>query len=129
MCCVVVCDLETSRMGAPYIYDVSHLRVKSLSYNLRIGQIFVTCGYLPSCGNSVLAQILPRVLFPPTVYKCNTSQTNRRCLFCFQFQTSLQIRIFVKSVSHGKSLANVHLTSCVMYNYGRIFQVHRKWDN
>jgi len=28
MCCVVVCDLETSRMGAPYIYDISRLRVK-----------------------------------------------------------------------------------------------------
>ena len=28
--CVVVCDLETSRMGAPYIYDISHLRVKAL---------------------------------------------------------------------------------------------------
>jgi len=27
LCCVVVCDLETSRMGAPYIYD-SRLRVK-----------------------------------------------------------------------------------------------------
>ena len=27
MCCVVVYDLETSRMGAPYIYDISHLRV------------------------------------------------------------------------------------------------------
>ena len=26
LCCVVVCDLETSRMGAPYIYDISHLR-------------------------------------------------------------------------------------------------------
>ena len=26
--CVVVCDLETSRMGAAYIYDISHLRVK-----------------------------------------------------------------------------------------------------
>jgi len=26
--CVVVCVLETSRMGAPYIYDISHLRVK-----------------------------------------------------------------------------------------------------
>jgi len=28
--CVVVCDLETSRIGAPYIYiyDVSSLRVK-----------------------------------------------------------------------------------------------------
>jgi len=28
LCCVVVCDLQTSRMGAPYIYDISHLRVK-----------------------------------------------------------------------------------------------------
>ena len=28
LCCVVVCDLETSRMGDPYIYDISHLRVK-----------------------------------------------------------------------------------------------------
>ena len=28
LCCVVVCDLETSRMGAPYIDDVSRLRVK-----------------------------------------------------------------------------------------------------
>jgi len=28
--CVVVCDLETSRMGAPYIYDISHLRVNEL---------------------------------------------------------------------------------------------------
>ena len=25
--CVVVCDLETSRMGAPYMYDISQLRV------------------------------------------------------------------------------------------------------
>ena len=27
LCCVVVCDLETSRMGVPYIYDISRLRV------------------------------------------------------------------------------------------------------
>jgi hypothetical protein len=27
----VVCDLETSRIGAPYIYDISSLRVKSHS--------------------------------------------------------------------------------------------------
>ena len=26
--CVVMCDLETSRMGAPYTYDISRLRVK-----------------------------------------------------------------------------------------------------
>jgi len=28
LCCVVVCDLETSRIGAPCIYDISNLRVK-----------------------------------------------------------------------------------------------------
>ena len=30
LCCVVVCYLETSRIGAPYIYmyDISSLRVK-----------------------------------------------------------------------------------------------------
>jgi len=28
LCCVVVCDLETSRIGASYIYDINHLRVK-----------------------------------------------------------------------------------------------------
>jgi len=30
LCCVVVCDLETSRMGAPYIYDINRLRVNGL---------------------------------------------------------------------------------------------------
>jgi len=35
LCCVVVCDLETSRMGAPYIYDISHLRVKDRISNLK----------------------------------------------------------------------------------------------
>jgi len=25
--CVVACDLETSRIGAPYIYDISSLKV------------------------------------------------------------------------------------------------------
>ena len=28
---VVVCDLETSRIGAPYIYNINSLRVKQLS--------------------------------------------------------------------------------------------------
>jgi len=27
LCCVVVCDLETSRIGAPCIYDINSLRV------------------------------------------------------------------------------------------------------
>ena len=31
LCCVVVCDLETSRLGAPYIYDISSLKVNNLT--------------------------------------------------------------------------------------------------
>ena len=31
LCCVVVCDLETPRMGAPYIYDISRLKVNDLT--------------------------------------------------------------------------------------------------
>jgi len=34
LCCVVVCDLETSRIGAPYIYDISNLRVKKTTRNI-----------------------------------------------------------------------------------------------
>ena len=30
LCRVVVCDLEISRIGAPYIYDISNLRVNWL---------------------------------------------------------------------------------------------------
>ena len=30
LCYVVVCDLETSRIGAPYIYEISNLRVKTI---------------------------------------------------------------------------------------------------
>jgi hypothetical protein len=32
LCCVVVCDLETSRIGAPYIYDISNLTVKHAAH-------------------------------------------------------------------------------------------------
>ena len=28
-----MCDLETSRIGAPYIYDISNLRVKNIGNN------------------------------------------------------------------------------------------------
>ena len=31
LCCVVVCDLETSRMDAPYKYDISRLYVNNLT--------------------------------------------------------------------------------------------------
>jgi len=31
LCCVVVCDLETSSIGSAYIYDISSLRVNLLT--------------------------------------------------------------------------------------------------
>ena len=40
LCCVVVCELETSGMGAPYIYiyDISRLRV-----NVHVPKVLGTC--------------------------------------------------------------------------------------
>ena len=32
LCCVVLCDLETSRICASYIYDISNLRIKKKLY-------------------------------------------------------------------------------------------------
>jgi len=42
-----VCDLETSRMGAPYIYDFSRLRVKETK------GIFTSLYKDLECGGSV----------------------------------------------------------------------------
>jgi len=39
LCCVVVCDLETSRMGAPYIYDISRLRVNYATVNRKMWSV------------------------------------------------------------------------------------------
>jgi len=44
LCCVVVCDLETSRIGAPYIYNVRLLRVKH--NNLSVVHTLNFCRYV-----------------------------------------------------------------------------------
>jgi len=31
LCCVVVCDLETSRTGASHVYDIRSLRINDLT--------------------------------------------------------------------------------------------------
>jgi len=49
LCCVVVCDLETSRMGAPYIYDISRLRVKHIDGVVIRIIVNVNVRYLSSC--------------------------------------------------------------------------------
>jgi len=59
-----VCDLETSRMGAPYIYDISRLRVKDYFLSqfqdkydiqyLKITSITPTLtAFYPSCKNEI----------------------------------------------------------------------------
>ena len=55
LCCVVVCDLEISRIGAPYIYiyiyiyDISSLRVNTLSNSMHF---FVALR--PNAGHDLL---------------------------------------------------------------------------
>jgi hypothetical protein len=46
LCCVVVCDLETSRIGGPYtyIYDISHLRVNRFVFIKKMGLCFRDVG-------------------------------------------------------------------------------------
>ena len=41
LCCVVVCDLETSRIGAPYIYDIRSLRVNDNPYPANVENPYI----------------------------------------------------------------------------------------
>jgi len=45
-----VCDLETSRIGAPYIYDIRSLRVKRKAEEE--GHSFLNSGLDADCGQS-----------------------------------------------------------------------------
>jgi len=60
LCCVVVCDLETSRMGAPNIYDISHLRVK-----------FTKETDLVRCFRSIIINISLKEIYFPVVLSHN----------------------------------------------------------
>jgi len=70
LCCVVVCDLETSRIGAPYIYiyDISRLRVNHMQVDVN-GTAF-------KCGTFVAVNCRPILL-----YTCRPFR-----LFFFNFQ-------------------------------------------
>jgi len=57
--CVVVCDLESSRIGAPYVYDNSSLRVKCISWK---------CSPLSSHINLLLGSPSPPPPPPPTPF-------------------------------------------------------------
>jgi len=53
--CVVVCDLETSRIGAPYVYDISNLRVKPKHKEIHSIWNSGTYAMNEGCSYSILA--------------------------------------------------------------------------
>ena len=63
LCCVVVCDLETSRRGAPYIYDISRIRVNYRFIACRLNTAKHVSGILlpiiRSLSTAAAASVLP----------------------------------------------------------------------
>jgi len=57
LCCVVVYDLGTSRMGASYIYDISSPRVKLHLYKLKIVDMLTKPDY-------AALQLVSRICMP-----------------------------------------------------------------
>ena len=53
--CVVVCDLKTSRIGAPYIYDISNLRVNTVNGNSALTKVREFIDSLKECNFSTRA--------------------------------------------------------------------------
>jgi hypothetical protein len=78
LCCVVVCDLQTSRMGAPYIYDISRLRVNIPRY---------TCIGRPLTGRPLwkLWGFHRCVIDDFSVFGCHTASLGKWFLTCRKF--------------------------------------------
>ena len=69
LCCVIVCDLETSRMVAPYIYiyiyDISHLRVKTIGHQYKSHEsISFTWSITSGCPKIILLYCTSSIHIP-----------------------------------------------------------------
>ena len=84
LCCVIVCDLETSRMGAAYIYiyDISRLRVKRVFSLLKEVKYYVTEGIILLFYNQLFV----------TSYNCETGPSKLwiSIYMCYQLSVMLQ---------------------------------------
>jgi len=67
-----VCDLETSRMGAPYIYDISHLRVKPYSVIIWFNLCAALCRLSSLSAVAFVEFVLLHSMWPHV------------CVFCFK---------------------------------------------
>jgi len=105
LCCVVVCDLETSRMGAPYIYGISHLRVKLLGMNFLRSPIpfFLCTNIFPStliwnimslCTNSVSTNKCMEWTIWPSLWETGSTPTRnkRQNCSCMLFFTIVRLK-------------------------------------
>ena len=85
--CVVVCDLETSRIGAPYIYDISSLRVKqnaTVSNSQKLLISLLHYGFLPlldSFAGAVTKTIIQTWITGIDTHYCKTSIRNSDSVF------------------------------------------------
>jgi len=106
LCCVVVCDLETSRMGAPYIYDISCLRVNTFCcivlltnrYNDRLFSLFKKLLIIPNRIN----------LFTDLRANCSTTCFNQ---FCWDLISTWWFVFFSFSMAFSNSKAPCSSTS------------------
>ena len=96
-CCVVVCDLETSRMGAPYIYiyiyiyiyDISRLRVKQ-EYIMKLVNWIQEANEYYSLSLSVLLQ--QTVINTPNKVIVQEERKVRNGWFCGQCTENTKIK-------------------------------------
>ena len=64
--CVIVCDLETSRIGAPYIYDISNLRVNQESVNCwDANLVMLLCRYDSMCCRGFIRSVAKIQILQP----------------------------------------------------------------
>jgi hypothetical protein len=105
LCCVVVCDLETSRMGAPYMYDITRLSVKRDSV---IAQ-FACTGSVPHLICSSFYSHYVVFAFGKTLGRCQTyfvkSMGHQNFYRCIKLCSSRYIDISVSGETFCLSVA------------------------
>ena len=91
---VVVCDLETSRMGTPYIYDISRLRVKC-------NFIFVNMPHhIRNCTNTLYNYAIIINIYVSLMYKLKKNGKVFTSKFVGTGPSYYEIRIYWAAVSH-----------------------------
>jgi len=107
LCCVVVYDLETSRIGAPYIYDISNLRVNQNPSNT---ELITLCKYrvrAHHCWKCTQLENKPHLIqfnsiqFIPPNHTFTSSSTLHTTNFVLVFCQTCTDHLVCSSQEHG----------------------------